>query len=351
MKNSKTLLILVSAIFVAGLLFSVSDAYAGSDSWERESSTIGLEVPREVAVKAIKAKKERFLDYQKSEYNKGLELQDDITESKQDGRIDIKEITNAAADYDPLFDDVEGTDVAKTDGDDAGGLMEVLTITDTMGGMAGSGLGQLDTSYDQTIEDIPDEDIKFEEQRRITEVRERIPEPATVTDDGETVAVVDDPDDPEDPEDPPDDPDDPPDNGGCFLAGTPILMADGSLMSIEDVGVGDILMAFDEETGELKEDKVSKFFKHEANEYLIINGHLRLTKNHPVYSNGEWVEIGKLKIGDNLISAMGKPEAITSIEEIAEDVSVYNLEVNPYNTYIAGGIVVHNKKAPRDPVL
>jgi len=134
--------------------------------------------------------------------------------------------------------------------------------------------------------------------------------------------------------------------GGCFLVGTPILMADHTTRPIEKVKVGELILAFDETTKTLKEDKVKEFFEHDADEYLIVNGTLRVTANHPVYSNGKWTEIGKLKIGDTLLNAKGKEEPITSIQKIREKAKVYNLEVNPYHTYIAGGIVVHNKKMP-----
>jgi prepilin-type N-terminal cleavage/methylation domain-containing protein len=136
---------------------------------------------------------------------------------------------------------------------------------------------------------------------------------------------------------------------GCFLSDTPILMSDGSFKPIQDVKVGDKIIAFDEETGEFKEDKVVKFFQHKADEYLIVNDKLKVTKNHPVYSDGNWVEIGSLKEGDNLLSSKGEPERIASIKEIKETVLVYNLEVNPYHTFIAGGIVAHNKTREEQP--
>jgi len=105
----------------------------------------------------------------------------------------------------------------------------------------------------------------------------------------------------------------------CFLSGTAILMADGNTKPIEKVKVGDKIIAFDEKTGKFKKDKVVKFYEHETDKYLVVNGHLKVTENHPVYSDGKWVEIGKLKIGDNLLNAQGKFEAITSIKEIKDD--------------------------------
>jgi hypothetical protein len=129
----------------------------------------------------------------------------------------------------------------------------------------------------------------------------------------------------------------------CFLSGTPILLSDGSTKPIEEIKVGDEIMAFDEETSGLVKDKVSKTFAHKATEYLIINNHLKVTPNHPVYNNGEWIEIGKLNIGDSLLNSQGKTELITDIKKFNDEVDTYNLEVNPYHTYIAGGYVVHNK--------
>ncbi|MFC1703671.1 C1 family peptidase [Candidatus Omnitrophota bacterium] len=134
----------------------------------------------------------------------------------------------------------------------------------------------------------------------------------------------------------------------CFLPGTPILMSNGTEKPIEQVKVGDKVFAFDEATEEFKEDKVVEFFEHPAEEYLVINEYLKVTKNHPVYTNGTWVEIGSLKLGDELFGREGKPVKITSIQEIKEHTQVYNLEVNPLHTYIAGGVVVHNKRPPRD---
>ena len=134
-----------------------------------------------------------------------------------------------------------------------------------------------------------------------------------------------------------------PAGGSCFLAGTPILLANGKTLPIERIKIGDLVLAFDEATKSLKKDKVKKFFVHQTNQYLIINGRLKVTTNHPTYSKGKWIEIGKLKVGDELRDAQGKALPITSIQRIKEKVTVYNLEVNPYHTYIADGIVVHNK--------
>ncbi len=120
-------------------------------------------------------------------------------------------------------------------------------------------------------------------------------------------------------------------------------MSDGSTRPIEQVREGNTILAYDDETKQLKPDRVTKSFKHISDGYLIINGHLKVTPNHPVYSNGQWAEIGKLREGDQLLNAKGQLETIISKEWVPGKVKTYNLEVNPFHTYIAGGYVVHNK--------
>ncbi|RLF57982.1 MAG: hypothetical protein DRN25_05760, partial [Thermoplasmata archaeon] len=120
-------------------------------------------------------------------------------------------------------------------------------------------------------------------------------------------------------------------NSSCFLAGTKIEMADGSLKSIEDIKVGDLVKSYDIESKEWKVGIVTKVFHHSPEEmgdyYLIINNELRVTPNHPVYLNGKWMTAGELKVGD----VFG--EKIVSIERIYRKVPTYNFEVYPYHNY------------------
>jgi len=131
----------------------------------------------------------------------------------------------------------------------------------------------------------------------------------------------------------------------CFLAGTPILLADGSIKMIEDIKVGDMVLAFDEENKKTVPDKVKKFMVNKTDKYLLVNNHLKVTANHTVYSDGEYVAIGQLQVGDTLLNKDGQPEKISSIQEIQQEAVVYDLEVNPYHNYFAGGYLVHNKPA------
>src|SRR6185312_4655288 len=48
----------------------------------------------------------------------------------------------------------------------------------------------------------------------------------------------------------------------CFVAGTPVLMADGSSKNIEDVQLGDLVKTFDESTGQMTVSPVIEVFHH-----------------------------------------------------------------------------------------
>ncbi len=138
-------------------------------------------------------------------------------------------------------------------------------------------------------------------------------------------------------------------SGGCFVAGTKITMADGTEKPIEAIRVGDMILAYDEKTGELKPDRVSVVHDPvEADGYLVVNGKLLLTKLHPVLTPSGFKEIGTLAVGDKLIGADKKEIAIASIRAVPDHVTVYNFATNPYGTYIANGVIVHNK--PPKPI-
>ena len=133
----------------------------------------------------------------------------------------------------------------------------------------------------------------------------------------------------------------------CFLDGTKVLMADGTRKDIEDISIGDYVASYDEETGERVSSRVTGTISHTPAEmgdhYLIVNGKMRVTPNHPVLLNGEWREIGSAKIGDHMTDINGSTVAITSIDKVYKKAPTYNLEVDGTHTYYAEDLLVHNK--------
>ncbi len=133
--------------------------------------------------------------------------------------------------------------------------------------------------------------------------------------------------------------------GGCFVAGTTILMADGTLKSIEDVMVGDVISTFENpQNGRLINDKVTRTFRHVVDEYLTINGSLNVTPIHRIYLNGTWQTASQARIGDKLINKDGEAVVIDSITHHTGQYVVYNLTTATTHTFIAEGIYVHNEK-------
>lgn len=137
--------------------------------------------------------------------------------------------------------------------------------------------------------------------------------------------------------------------GTCFLAGTKIVMADGTCKNIETINVGDTVKSFDEKSKKIVDKKVTSIFHHAPEEmgdyYLIINKYLRVTPNHQFYAEKGWVTADSLKIGDKL-GYSSECNTIYSIEKVYEKVETYNFEVEGNHNYFvmfnSHDILVHN---------
>lgn len=70
------------------------------------------------------------------------------------------------------------------------------------------------------------------------------------------------------------------------------------------------------------------------------------TATQPFLSMGEWVVVGDLKVGDALTSMDGKSIRINSMRRVDEKTKVFNLQIASLGTYIANGVVAHNKEFP-----
>lgn len=134
--------------------------------------------------------------------------------------------------------------------------------------------------------------------------------------------------------------------GGCFLPGTQISMADGSKKNIEQIQVGDMIETFANESRQKKVSaRVADVFVHDGQfEYLVVNNTLRVTPIHVVFLNGTWQMAENIKVGDTMVGEDGQMIEITSVEYKSAETKVYNFHVETYHTYIADGYYVHNEK-------
>ncbi|MFA6524644.1 MAG: alpha-2-macroglobulin family protein [Patescibacteria group bacterium] len=133
--------------------------------------------------------------------------------------------------------------------------------------------------------------------------------------------------------------------GGCFVQGTPVLMADGSTKPIEQIKESDqILTRSAENNPKMVPARVSKTFEHLVDEYLIINNELKITPNHILWVNNSWQQAGNIVKGDWLLNAENQRVIVETITKKTNPVFVYNLSVDRYHTFIASDIYVHNDK-------
>ena len=140
----------------------------------------------------------------------------------------------------------------------------------------------------------------------------------------------------------------------CFVAGTIILTANG-LNAIETVCAGDLVWAWDEETGDVALKEVVETYINETDElvHIFVNGEeIITTPSHPFYSPVKgWTDAVHLRAGDILVLVNGEYVVVEKVQhEILEaPVTVYNFQVEDYHTYYVSdvGILVHNMCAKK----
>jgi len=141
----------------------------------------------------------------------------------------------------------------------------------------------------------------------------------------------------------------------CFIAGTEIKLANGDSKNIEDIIVGDEVIGWN--NGEFTNSIVSELkptILGDRSLYNINDLKVTFTDEHPFLTKDGWkslvpdegTEFGILEIG-NEINHNGEWIEIKEINEVQGDneynTPVYNFTVKDIHSYIADGIVVHNK--------
>ena len=178
----------------------------------------------------------------------------------------------------------------------------------------------------------------------------------------------------------------------CFLPGTLIRMADGSDKKIEELTIGEEVLAaqipdmplvFDHrdkwstwsstpniypaninwsqnyhEMQELNRTStststISDIFFDYFDSYYIINGTLKATSEHPFFifdgSDYQFISTLNLQVGHYIYTLDNEFEKIFSITKVDDPTEVVNINVEPLDVYFAGGVLVHNKGTDSDP--
>ena len=159
----------------------------------------------------------------------------------------------------------------------------------------------------------------------------------------------------------------------CFVAGTKVL-TDRGHKNIEDIEVGDLVLAYDEETGETAYKPVLHLFRNTTNEWCTVSvrgndgefyeitstpGHKYFVPENKVRKDSralehasyaelseKWVSACDLKHGDKVLLFDGtlcKVESV-SCRKLSAPETTYNLEVADFHTYYVSDacVLVHN---------
>ncbi len=158
-----------------------------------------------------------------------------------------------------------------------------------------------------------------------------------------------------------------PDVGECFSGGTHIATPSGE-RNIEDIQTGDFVYSYDPARGGVALGRVVKTFVHPDSETGTVKTQggavLRTTANHPFFKLGadygegadrlmstpfelDITRADMLSQSDTLLTLDRGgvfPQAVASaFLSIGSQETVYNFTVEPYHTYFAEGVLVHNK--------
>lgn len=142
-----------------------------------------------------------------------------------------------------------------------------------------------------------------------------------------------------------------------FVAGTRVLMADGTTKDIESVRPGDTVRSTDPVTGRTEDRQATHTFRtdHDKDFVLVTTRDDRgerhtvtTTDNHPFWSAtaGRWVDAGDLRPGDLLRTSAGTYVQVDAVRAERRHWRTFDLSVDGIETYyvMAGSaaVLVHN---------
>ncbi len=168
----------------------------------------------------------------------------------------------------------------------------------------------------------------------------------------------------------------------CLLFGTQIELANGTMVNVEDLNVGDQIKSWvpaglPDENLDPESDQVEWRFHFStslegsaqnvtvkdvtfnfAEGYVSLNdGLIKATETHPLYvwdseiQKYKFKNIGDIIIGDKLIMQDETEVDVINIELVREDVEIVTVNVEDADVYIANGLISHNKGTTTQPFI
>ena len=168
----------------------------------------------------------------------------------------------------------------------------------------------------------------------------------------------------------------------CLLFGTQIELANGNLVNVEDLNVGDQIKAWvptglPDESLPIETDSVDwRFFYSDningsyqnvtvadltfnfAEGYISINdGLIKATETHPLYvwcheiEKYKFKNVGDILPNDKLVMQDETEVLVTNIELITQDVEIVTVNVEDADVYVSNGLISHNKGTTSQPFI
>ena len=138
---------------------------------------------------------------------------------------------------------------------------------------------------------------------------------------------------------------------GCFVAGTDVLLADGSSKRIEDIETDDEVLAYSSETNKTEKRRIVRTYVHEDKptyDVVVEDGEkVTATSEHPFMVEGKgYTPVDELEKGDLLVRSDGSTIAVHSVDATGEVATVHNFEVEGLHNYFVDTghhwLLVHN---------
>jgi hypothetical protein len=168
----------------------------------------------------------------------------------------------------------------------------------------------------------------------------------------------------------------------CLIFGTQIELANGTMINVEDLNVGDEIKAWvpaglPDETQDPESDQLEWRFHHSdtisgsaqnvtvsditfnfaSAYYSINNGVIEATETHPLYvwdneiSKYKFKIVGDILPGDKLVKADGTEEEVYDVAIVREDIEIATVNVENADVYISNGLISHNKGTTTQPYI
>ena len=160
--------------------------------------------------------------------------------------------------------------------------------------------------------------------------------------------------------------------GGCFDAGTQILMSNGTTKNIENIVINDVVKSYDVNTNTFKDLKVIGLFERQQDRNLVRlefedGTILNTTTTHLFYTTEGWVALDPTypyifeeSEAGQYVQMMEKGQYFYKIEnnemvttkllsikykhKVSLEHKVYNLDIEGHSTFFSENILGHNKK-------